>query len=102
MESNVTCPAGRVWTHVEFPEHFVWKDSHWEPCKQGECIGRIYFVAPRSGEKYYLRVLLHHVRGAKSWEDIRTVGNQVCATFKEACVLRGLLQDDREWHACMQ
>ena len=67
----------------------------------GNCIGRLYFVAPRSGEKYYLRVLLHHVRGAKSWEEIRSVNGHVCPTIKEACVLRGLLQDDREWHLCM-
>ena len=78
----------------------LWKGA-WHPRQTGSCIGRLYFVAPRSGEKYYLRVLLHHVRGAKSWEEIRTVNGHVCPTMKEPCVLRGLFQDNQEWHLCM-
>ena len=90
-----------MYTYVEFPEHFVWKDSAWHPHQTGKCIGRLYFVAPRAGEKYYLRVLLHHVRGATSWTDIRTVNKHGCPTMKEACVARGLLQDEKEWDLCM-
>ena len=90
-----------MYAYVEFPEHFVWRLSAWQPRLTGNCIGRLYFVAPRAGEKYYLQVLLHHVRGATSWDDIRTVNSHVYSTMKEACVARGLLQDDREWDLCM-
>jgi hypothetical protein len=64
-------------------------------------IGRIYAVSPRQGEKYFLRVLLHHVKGATSWDHLPTVENVQHCTFQETCVARGLLQDDAEWVRCM-
>ena len=76
LEYNADNENGRAYTYVEFPEHFVWKGA-WHPRQTGNCIGRLYFVAPRSGEKYYLRVLLHHVRGATSWEEIRSINGHV-------------------------
>ena len=38
-----------------------------------------------------------YVKGARSYEDIRTYDDVVYDTFKEACAARGLLGDDREW-----
>ncbi|XP_065679048.1 uncharacterized protein LOC124814923 [Hydra vulgaris] len=38
-----------------------------------------------------------HSKGAKSWEDLRTVNGIVLETFRGACVFNGLLQDDTEW-----
>jgi hypothetical protein len=34
-------------------------------------VGRMYFVQPSKGERYYLRVLLTHVVGATCFEDLR-------------------------------
>jgi hypothetical protein len=65
----------------------------------------MYFVSPRAGEKYYLRLLLCHVRGAKEWKDLLTVKvdgeDKVFDTYKEACIAHGFLEDDREWHRCL-
>ncbi|UYV81362.1 hypothetical protein LAZ67_20000935 [Cordylochernes scorpioides] len=36
-----------------------------------------------------------------SFEDLRTVDDIVCSTFKEAAQRRGLLADDSEWDACL-
>ncbi|KIK73472.1 hypothetical protein PAXRUDRAFT_20811 [Paxillus rubicundulus Ve08.2h10] len=36
-----------------------------------------------------------------SFQDLRTVNNQVNDTFKEACQIRGLLDDDQEWLQCL-
>ena len=58
-------------------------------------------VHPSEGEKYYLRILLTHVRGATSFNDLKTVNGHICGTFKEACIYLGLLQDDIEWNACL-
>ncbi|XP_012836449.1 PREDICTED: uncharacterized protein LOC105957075, partial [Erythranthe guttata] len=37
------------------------------------------------------------LRGCKSYEDIRTVGGIVYATFRDACYMLGLLEDDKEY-----
>ena len=37
-------------------------------------------------------MLLTHVRGARSYEDIRTVNGRLCSTFREACAERDLLK----------
>jgi len=54
-------------------------------------------VSPLAGEKFYLRLLLLHVKGATSFEDVRTFNGRVCETFKDACEERALLKDDQEW-----
>lgn len=54
------------------------------------------------GERHWLRLLLHHVRGAKGFEDLRTRDNIVYNSFKEAAIARGLLEDDREIISCLQ
>ncbi|XP_076952024.1 uncharacterized protein LOC143625625 [Bidens hawaiensis] len=37
------------------------------------------------------------VRGPTCFEDIRTVDGEVCATYRDACYKRGLLDDDNEY-----
>ncbi|XP_065678963.1 ATP-dependent DNA helicase pif1-like [Hydra vulgaris] len=56
----------------------------------------MYKVNP-TGELFFLRLLLLHAKGAKSWVDVRTVKGIVVETFREAYVLNGLLLDDPEW-----
>src|SRR6266498_5146133 len=50
------------------------------------------------GERYYLRMLLLIVKGAYSYEELRTHNNVLFPTFKEACKARGLLGDYHEWY----
>jgi len=61
----------------------------------------MYTVHPNAGEKFYLRLLLTCVRGATSFEKLRTVEGVLYPTFKEACLHRGLLEDDEEWKQCL-
>ena len=63
-------------------------------------IGRIFFVPPVAGERYFLRLLLTAVRGPKSYEDLRTVDGTSYPTFQAACIARGLLENDQEWVIC--
>ena len=58
-------------------------------------------VQPSEGERYYLQILLTHVKGAISFNDLKSVNGHPCGTFKEACICLGLLQDDSEWNACL-
>lgn len=52
--------------------------------------------------RYCLRVLLLHVPGPTSFEDLRTVDGVVAPTFKDACIRRQLLEDDTEWDSALE
>ena len=43
-----------------------------------------------------MRLLLHHVKGPKSYEDIRTVDGEIFETFQAACIKLGIWDGDDE------
>jgi hypothetical protein len=92
--------------YKEFPQHFVFnkRTGAWTPRKlRGETtIGRLYSASPKDTERFCLRLLLHHVPGPTSYEDLRTVNGVTVQTFKEACLLLHLLDDDTEWDNALQ
>ena len=53
------------------------------------------YAYPPEGERFYLRVLLNHVRGPTSFISIRTVRGAVSPTFRECCEKLGLVETDR-------
>jgi len=62
----------------------------------------MYFVAPNTNdERFYLRTLLAVVKGPESYEDLRTLNGVLLPTFRDACIARGLLEDDGEWRQCL-
>ena len=85
--------------YQEFPTHMTWKrlPRRWNRRKTGNTIGRMYFVGPSGGERFYLRMLLTIVKGPTSFEDLRTYNGIVHQTFKSACIARGLLDSDEQW-----
>jgi hypothetical protein len=102
--TNRNYASARDTPYAKFPERWVWNKTSkkWTPHQRGTKIGRVYYVHPASGERYYLRMLLNVVCGATSFEDLRTVDGRVCATFKEACQARGLLENDQEWAQALE
>jgi hypothetical protein len=88
----------------DFPHIATWKkkEKQWALRTRTPSllhVGRMYFVQPSEGERYFLRLLLHHVPGATSFEDLACTNKHLQhptqhASFKEACQQRGLLQDD--------
>ncbi|XP_017227630.2 uncharacterized protein LOC108192562 isoform X3 [Daucus carota subsp. sativus] len=97
-------PAARDLTFVEFPEKYFWDNTGkiWQRRKKKMCvIGRMVYVHPTAGERFYLRMLLNIVKGATSFEDVRTVNGVVYNTYKEACFHHGLLECDDEWHTAI-
>ncbi|PIA35515.1 hypothetical protein AQUCO_03500110v1 [Aquilegia coerulea] len=99
----VNHPEARCYTYQQFPEFFVWhKDEKmWTPRQDKFSIGRMYFANPNSGERFYLRLLLTVLKGPTSWADLKTFENVRYNSFKEACIARGLLEDDKEWSKCL-
>jgi hypothetical protein len=71
-------------------------------CKRGFAIGRMYYAHPTSGERYYLQMLLNYIKGATSYEQLRTVDGKEHDTFKDACIAMGLLANDNEWHQALE
>ena len=81
-----------------------WKKRVHHRHNQFPQVARIHTVHPNAGELFYLRLLLHNDNslGKTSFTNLRLMPNTTqCATFKEACMHLGLLQDDAEWHQAM-
>ena len=97
---NSHCAHVRDFLYSDIPYHFVFndKDKKWVDRKRSvKLVSRMYTAHIREGERYFLRVLLLHIRGATSFEYLRTYEGTVYETFREACLARGLLQDDEIW-----
>jgi hypothetical protein len=60
----------------EFLEYYRWDriEKEWLRRKQRTQIDRMLYACPVEGERYYLCVLLNHVRGAVSFDDLKTTG----------------------------
>ena len=90
--------------YKEYPEQFVWnqRDKIRTPRKKKNVIGRIVAKNPVEGERYYLRLLLNHVRGPTSFEDLKNIGGVVASTFREAALLSGLLETNNSLDKCLE
>ncbi|XP_021971488.1 uncharacterized protein LOC110866654 [Helianthus annuus] len=99
--NSETESEGRNLTYTEYPSKYHWDASGkvWIHRVQlcTPAIERLTYVHPTSGELFYLRMLLCHQKGCKSFADIRTVSNTTHATFRDACEALSLIGDDREW-----
>ncbi|UYV68762.1 hypothetical protein LAZ67_6000728 [Cordylochernes scorpioides] len=103
FQLNCVNVSARSLLYGDIPSAYVFRQNQWSARVRGGalCIGRMCSVNPKDSERYHLRLLLLHVAGAQSFEDLRTVDDIVCSTFKEAAQRRGLLADDSEWDACL-
>ena len=96
--------SARPFTYQELPLHFVWdpKKKEWRRRMRGGTIGRMYYVPPTAGERFYLRTLLTVVKGPVSWDDLKSFNGKLHDSFYAACLARGLLENDEEWRLCLQ
>jgi len=90
--------------YQDFPNIMVWhKDTCvWTVRHQNFQIGRMFYAHPSAGERFYLRLLLTTVKGATSYEDLRTFQGVLYPTFREASIAYGLTEDDNEWRQCLE
>ena len=98
-------PPAPELSYPDFPLWYRWDDGQrkWRRrrLRAYQVTSRMFTAHPREGERFYLRTLLNVVVGASSYEALRTVDGEVCATFREACDHLGLLDDDAEWRRCL-
>jgi len=103
MKLNSNPSTRSPYIYPETPVHYVWSKNAWHKRKiYTKTIGRMYNVSPSDPERYHLRLLLLHVVGATSFEDLRTYENVTYPTFKAAATARGLILDDIEWQRCLE
>ena len=94
----------RILKYHEIPQHYVWNQVQhcWTKRKRGRSSSRLYTMNPSQGERHYLRILLHHIPGAKSFEDLKmSPDGMLFSTFKETAIVYGLLESDAEWDNCL-
>ncbi|XP_073119840.1 uncharacterized protein [Henckelia pumila] len=101
-----TCSANakaRTLLYIEFPEYYVWDNQtkSWYERKKRRVIGRVNAANPIERERYYLRLLLSHVRGPISFDYLLMVNGKSYFTFKESAQKKGLLESDRSNFECM-
>jgi len=107
FEANRTDERARGILYRDFPEHYTWhvtkQGKFWQRrvYKTAGQVGRIISAHPREGERYYLRVLLHNVVGATSYDDLRTVNGILLPSFREAAETRGLIEEDNTLDDCL-
>ncbi|KAL4583062.1 hypothetical protein LXL04_007626 [Taraxacum kok-saghyz] len=95
--------VARKYLYKEFPTYFTWDSSKrcWNQRKKGAMRGRLVSANPAEGERYYLRVLLSHVRGPTCFDDLYTVNIELYPTFRKAAVERGLVETDDNLSQCL-
>ncbi|SGY17572.1 BQ5605_C015g07823 [Microbotryum silenes-dioicae] len=94
--------ATLLYTNV--PRYYSWNKEklRWKRrVRDRNVIGRIYTVPLRSGERFYLRLLLEVVMGPTSFADLLKFEDVVYPSYRAACAARGLLADDGEHHICL-
>lgn len=90
----------RKLTFLEMAKQYRWdrKTSMWvKRIRQRNIISRMYTVSARFVEKFCLRMLLKYVKGAQSFEDVRTVNGVTHSSFYDACIALGLTVQDTIW-----
>ena len=96
-------PDAPKYLYREFPEHFRWIKSkkQWVPRKQRIQIGRLVQAHPAKSERYYLRVLLNHVRGPTSYLNLKMYRDVTYDTFRDACEAMGFTETDKTLDVCL-
>ncbi|XP_066923007.1 uncharacterized protein, partial [Clytia hemisphaerica] len=105
FELNRTDPGAHDKLYTDIPYHYVFdaRTKKWKIRRRNvKLVSRMYNASVREGERFYLRVLLLHVAGATSFEELRTFDGVLHPSFREACIARGLLQDDNLWITTME
>ena len=83
--------TARTILYSDIPKHYVFDEKHrkWNLRQRGaeKTIGRMYSVSLGADpERFCLRLLLLHISGATSFQDLKSVNGVVHTTFKEAAM----------------
>ncbi|CAI9296958.1 unnamed protein product [Lactuca saligna] len=96
FKNNKADSNARKYLYKDFPKHFTWNRSNhcWRTGKHKPMIGRLVYVNPTEGGRYYLRLLLCHITGPTCFEDLYTSNGVLHSTFRKETLERGLIETD--------
>lgn len=99
FQLNIDDTNARNYLYSEVPSHYTYSHKNgvhkWNRRQRSsKIVARIYGVSPKEGEIFYLRLMLLHIKGAQSFEDLRSVDGRTYDSFKEAAVAFGIVDDD--------
>ncbi|KAL7289494.1 hypothetical protein TKK_0016681 [Trichogramma kaykai] len=66
------------------------------------CFGRMYSVSPTQTELFHSRILLMRVKGATSFDHLKTVNGVVHESLTSTCLALGLIENNEEWSNSMR
>nr|GEV12946.1 ATP-dependent DNA helicase PIF1-like [Tanacetum cinerariifolium] len=103
FELNQTDTEAGQYLYKDILKFYTWNKStrKWNRRKQGKMRGRMVSANPVEGERFYLRVLLQHVKGPTGFDYLYTVNDVLYTTFRRAALERGLIKSDDYIHACL-
>ena len=93
----------------ETPTHYHWNKSQAKWCRRKigkkeeefsgvrahQTLGRVDGVYLSAEERFFSRMLLCEIKGSRSFEKLLTVDGFICASQREACCRRGMLDGDK-------
>lgn len=79
FDLNKTDVSARQYLYKDIPKHYTWNKStrKWNKRKKGKMRGRLVSANPAEGERFYLCVLLQHVKGPTGFEYLYKVNDVV-------------------------
>ncbi|KAJ9558517.1 hypothetical protein OSB04_013131 [Centaurea solstitialis] len=103
FHTNMVDTSARNYLYKDFPKYYTWnaRSRQWNPRRKGTMRGRLVSANPAEGERFYLRILLCHITGPTSFEDLRTVNGLLHPTFRKAALERGLIENDNDLSQCL-
>ncbi|XP_028086186.1 uncharacterized protein LOC114287103 [Camellia sinensis] len=104
FQLNVDDETTNWYLYREIPQHYKWCNSAkiWQlRLNHQRVIGRIYTISPSEGERFYLRILLNHIRRPKSFDHLLMINGIAYPTFKQAAEHHGLLEHDDSIGQCL-
>ncbi|GJV94692.1 DNA helicase [Tanacetum coccineum] len=100
IDGRFVCPHEACWRILKYDIHGRQPAVQILSVHLKGLIGRLANVHPMSDELFFLRMLLYHQKGCKTFNDIPTVNKRLYPTFRAACEALGLFGDDKElWKA---
>ena len=72
FKANQKYAKARQLYYVEFPREFVWdaKKFEWFPRKRQKVYGRLVYIPPNAGEKFYAHLILSVAKNLQSFNDL--------------------------------